>query len=334
MNEGQKKTLLAVDDTPENLDVLRGILVPEYVVKVAPSGKVALKIAETQHPDLILLDIMMPEMDGYEVCERLKSNPATRGIPVIFVSALSEVGDESRGFDVGAVDYITKPVSPPIVRRRVKNQLSLVRTEELDALARAAIRMLGEAGHFNDTDTGRHIWRMAAFSRAIAEAAGWHPKQAEMLELAAPMHDTGKIGIPHSILKASRQLESEEWQVMQQHCQIGHDILSMSDNPVLKLAAEVALCHHEHWDGSGYPQGLKGDAIPEAARIVSLADVFDALTMKRPYKEAWPTEQAIAEIQSLSGVQFDPVIVDHFLRVKERIIAIKARWDREDPEPH
>ncbi len=330
MSDVQKKVILAVDDTPENLDVLKGILVPDYTVKMATSGKVALKIAESQHPDLILLDIMMPEMDGYEVCEHLKANPVTRGIPVIFVSALSEVGDESKGFDVGAVDYITKPVSPPIVKRRVKNQLSLVRTEELDALARAAIRMLGEAGHFNDTDTGRHIWRMAAFSRAIAETLGWSPKQAEMVELAAPMHDTGKIGIPDSILKAARQLESDEWKIMQQHCQIGHDILSMSDNPVLKLAAQVALCHHEHWDGSGYPKALKGEAIPEAARIVALADVFDALTMKRPYKEAWPIEQAIQEIKTLSGSQFDPKVVDHFLQIQDRIIAIKARWDREE----
>ncbi len=328
MNSDPKKTVLVVDDTPENLNVVKGVLVPTYRVIAAVNGLLALKLAEKQAPDLILLDVMMPDMDGFEVCRRLKANPQTADIPVIFLTAKNEIEDETSGFDLGAVDYITKPISPPTLIRRVATHLSLVRAQAVTELAHAAIRMLGEAGHYNDTDTGNHIWRMAAYSSELALAAGWPEDRAEQLELAAPMHDTGKIGLPDSILKAPRPLEPMEWEVMKTHAKIGHEILGMSSNPVFQLAADIALSHHEKWDGSGYPQGLVGKEIPESARIVAIADVFDALTTKRPYKEAWSVEKAMAEIQRGSGHHFDPELAELFVSIEPRIREIQKEWSQ------
>ncbi|CAG35613.1 response regulator [Desulfotalea psychrophila] len=323
----EKYRILLVDDEPNNLKLLREILGGVYDLKFATNGKNALLAAEKHQPHLILLDVMMPGMDGYEVCRRLKADPLTAKIPVIFATARTKVEDEKHGFDVGGVDYLTKPLSAPIVLRRVATHLSLVRVDELDSLARAAIRMLGEAGHYNDTDTGEHIWQMAAYSRAIAVAAGWSIERANKIELAAPMHDMGKVGIPDNILKAPRKLEPEEWQVIMTHCQIGYDILVMSDNPIFQLAAEIALGHHEKWDGTGYPLQRSGEDIPESARIVAIADIFDALTMKRPYKEAWSVEDAFLEIEQLSGSQLEPRLVERFLSIEEEIRAIKIKWD-------
>jgi len=321
-----KFKILLVDDEPNNLKLLQQILMNHYQLIFAPNGEKAIAAADSHRPDLILLDIMMPDMSGYEVCEQLKKNDVTENIPVIFVTAMGEQDDEARGFDVGAVDYIQKPVSGPIVLRRVQTHLSLVRVKELEELAIASIRMLGEAGHYNDTDTGEHIWRMAAYTAAIARAAGWAKHDTEMLELAAPMHDTGKIGIPDEVLKAPRKLTEEEWNIMKGHSQIGYDILSKSSNPIFMMAADIARGHHEKWDGSGYPKGLSGEDIPECARIVAISDVFDALTMKRPYKEAWPIEKAFNVIQQDAGTHFDPRLADIFLGIKDEILAIKDKW--------
>ncbi len=186
--------------------------------------------------------------------------------------------------------------------------------------------MLGDAGHFNDTDTGEHIWRMAAYSAAIAIAVGWPKHEAERLKLAATMHDTGKIGIADNILKVPRKLTDEEWETMKMHSQIGYDILSKSSNPIFQMAAEIALGHHERWDGTGYPKGLSGEGIPMCARIVAISDVFDALTMKRPYKEAWSITQALEFIQQGAGSHFDPNLVKLFFSIKDEIIAIKKDW--------
>ncbi len=321
----QAKVLL-VDDEPNNLKLLQQILKDKYLLIFAPSGQRAIDAAIKHHPDLILLDIMMPDMNGYEVCQKLKEMPQTEDIPVIFVTAMGEQDDEARGFDVGAVDYIQKPVSAPIVLRRVHTHLSLVRAKDLESLAIASIKMLGEAGHYNDTDTGDHIWRMAEYSATLARAAGWSEDKVEMLQLAAAMHDTGKIGIPDNVLKAPRKLDSEEWGVMKSHSQIGFDILSQSTNPIFKLAAEIALGHHERWDGAGYPSGVSGEKIPECARIVAIADVFDALTMKRPYKDAWPVEDAVAVIKRDAGSHFDPRLVELFLNSLDDVLEVKARW--------
>ncbi len=318
--------VLLIDDEPNNLKVLQQILKNHFRLIFAINGEKGLIAAKQHQPDIILLDIMMPDMDGYQVCTRLKADPATANIPVIFVTALGEPEDEAHGFDVGAVDYIQKPVSGPIVLRRVQTHLSLVRIDELDSLAREAIKMLGLAGHYNDPYTGEHIWRMAAYSAALARAAGWKPAAVEMIELAAPTHDTGKIGIPHRILKAPRKLSAEEWAIMKTHSQIGYDILSKTDNPVFKMAAEIAHYHHERWDGTGYPLGLSGEAIPEAARIIAIADVFDALTTQRPYKEPWSVEETLKVMQEKSASHLDPRLLILFLGIMPEISNIKAKW--------
>ena len=323
------KNILIVDDEPNNLQIMRQILNEHYQLMFANGGQKCLEIARKHLPDLILLDIMMPDMNGYEVCKTLKEDPVTQDIPVIFVTAMGEVEDEAKGFDLGAVDFIQKPVSMPIVLRRVKTHLSLVRAQELELSQKAAINMLGKAGHYNDTDTGAHIWRMAAYSRAIALAAGWPYQQAEWLEMAAPLHDTGKIGTPDNILKAPRGLTPEEWSEMRKHSEIGFDILKLSESKIFQLAADIAHYHHEKWDGTGYPDGLKGESIPESARIVAIADVFDALTMKRPYKEAWSIEDSLTEIRSLSGTHFEPRLVDIFESIMPEILDIKENWENQ-----
>lgn len=319
--------ILIVDDEPANLAVLRQILSAEYELAFARSGREALTAVAKHRPALILLDVVMPEMDGYAVCRQLKANPQTENIPVIFVTALHEVIGESAGFAVGAVDYITKPVSPQIVRARVRTHLSLVSAKRLEQSYREAIYMLGEASEFRDTDTGIHTRRMAAYSKALALACDWKESAAQELELAAMMHDIGKLVIPDSILLKPGKPTTEEWEVIRSHTTVGYNILSNSSADIFQMAAIVARHHHEWWDGSGYPCGLAGEAIPEAARITAVADVFDALSMARPYKTAWPLPRVMETITSHSGTQFDPGIVKRFTDILPDILAIKAYWD-------
>jgi putative two-component system response regulator len=321
------RPVLVADDEPHNLAALRQILSPNHALVYARSGKETLSAVEKHHPSLILLDVSMPDMDGYSVCRQLKASARTEDIPVIFVTSLSEARDEAYGFAVGAVDYIIKPVNAAIVNARVKTHLSLVQATQLEKSYRAAISMLGLAGHYNDNDTGVHIWRMAAYSVAIARGAGWAEEACQLLELAAPMHDMGKIGIPDVILKKPGPLTDEEWVVMRTHAKIGYDILSTSDAPIFLLAAEIALNHHEKWDGSGYPRGSSGKDIPESARIVAISDVFDALTMERPYKSAWPVERVIATLRDGHGRHFDPDLLDLFFDIMPTILDIKRVWD-------
>jgi len=320
--------LLLVDDEVTNLANLRAILAGEYPLMLARSGAEAIGLAVKHQPALILLDIQMPELDGYAVCRALKADPRTEAIPVIFVTALSEVGNEEAGFAAGGVDYLIKPVSAGIVRARVRTHLSMVNTKELEKRSRDAIFMLGKAGHYNDADTGAHIWRMAAYTRELAATIGWSPAECDLLELAAAMHDTGKIGIPDAILRKPGRLDPDEWTAMKTHCVIGFAILSSSEAPVFRLAAEIARYHHERWDGSGYLEGLAGEAIPESARIVAVADVFDALSMKRPYKEVWPLERVMATLRAGAGSHFDPSLIAAFEGCLPRILELKADWDQ------
>lgn len=321
--------ILLVDDEPINLGVLEAALHGKYALLTASNGSEAIALALAQRPALVLLDINMPDMDGYTVCRLLKADPRTEAIPVIFVSSLGDSDDETAGFDAGGVDYLTKPISRPILMARVHTHLSLVRTTQLEKSHRDAIHMLGEAGHFNDTDTGVHIWRMATYAGLIAAAYGLPRELCTQIELAAPMHDTGKIGISRSILRKPGKLDPEEWEEMKTHSQIGYNILSKSDAPVFQLAAEVALYHHERWDGCGYPNQLVGAAIPVSARIVALADVFDALTMERPYKPAWPVERVVELVRACSGSHFDPDVVRAFDKVLPEILRLKGQWDRQ-----
>ncbi|MEQ9547599.1 MAG: response regulator [Marinobacter sp.] len=315
------KKILIVDDEPNNLEVLRQILRQDYDLLFALNGELAKKAAIEHRPDLILLDVSMPQISGFDVCRWLKQQPATQRIPVIFITALTKVEEELKGFNLGAVDYIHKPFSAPIVRRRVQTHLLLIHQDELKRSYKEAVFMLGRAGHYNDTDTGVHIWRMAEYSRHIALALGWDKEQAELLEMAAPLHDTGKIGIPDSILKAPRKLEPLEWEIMKTHTTIGYDILSKANCELMTMAAEIALSHHEKWDGTGYPEGLAGEDIPQSAQVVAVADVFDALSVSRPYKNAWALEDCIDFIKSQSKKHFNPSVVEAFLSCLPEILA-------------
>ena len=322
----QRPRLLLVDDEPTNLQVLRHVLQADYRLLFATDGARALQVAREQLPQLILLDIMMPGMDGYAVCRALKADPATAGIPVIFITALTDSQDETAGFDVGGVDYLTKPVSPPVVRARVRTHLSLVRMEELRETRLQIVQRLGRAAEYKDNETGLHVIRMSHFSQLLALAAGCSPAWAEDLLNAAPMHDVGKIGIPDAVLRKPGPLDADEWATMRRHPEIGAEIIGEYPSGVLQLAREIALAHHEKWDGSGYPRGLAGEAIPLSARIVAIADVFDALTTRRPYKEPWPVQDALDHIAAQAGKHFDPALVALFAPLLPQLLEIRARW--------
>ncbi|CAN7192285.1 response regulator [Massilia sp. LjRoot122] len=318
--------ILAVDDEASNLQLLRQILQDHYRLLFAKDGARALDLARQERPDLVLLDVMMPGMSGYEVCASLKANPDTAAIPVIFVTALTDTADELEGFEAGAVDYITKPVSPPVVRARVRTHLSLVRMEELRATRLEIVQRLGLAAEYKDNETGLHVIRMSHFSRILGIAAGMSDVEADDLLHAAPMHDVGKIGIPDRILQKPGPLDPEEWKVMQSHVTIGAEIIGEHEGGMLALASQIALTHHEKYDGSGYPQGLRGDAIPLAGRIVAIADVFDALTSVRPYKKAWTEQEALDFLREQKGRHFDPALVDLFIEQMPAVRAVQQRW--------
>ena len=298
-------SILVVDDTIENLDILSILFKDDYDVKVATNGHLAIKIAKSSPPDIILLDIMMPEMDGYEVCLNLKSDPLTKKIPIIFITAKDQDIDEVNGFALGAVDYITKPISPLVTKARVRTHLALnnqkkeleksvkEKTKELYETRLEIIRKLSMAAEFKDYATGKHIERVSRFSYVIGKIYGLDENQCDLLMCAAPMHDIGKIGIPDYILKKPAKLTTEEFDIIKTHTEIGGTIIGTSDDELLKTAKIIALQHHEKWDGEGYPRGLKGEDISIYARITAIADVFDALTNIRPYKDAWINEKSI-----------------------------------------
>lgn len=318
--------LLLVDDEATNLQVLRHILQEDYRLLFAKDGAKALEMAERERPDLILLDVMMPGMTGYEVCQALKVQAHLEAIPVIFVTALADVEDEAHGFAVGAVDYITKPVSPPIVGARVRTHLSLVRMDELRQTRLQIVQRLGMAAEYKDNETGLHVIRMSHFSKVLALAAGFSEAAAEELLNAAPMHDVGKIGIPDAVLRKPGKLDEQEWAVMRQHVEIGAQIIGEHASGLLRTAQRIALSHHEKWDGTGYPNGLSGEDIPLEGRIVAIADVFDALTSVRPYKAAWSVEDAVELLNKERGRHFDPHLVELFIQQLPAILEIKERW--------
>ncbi|MBB1366627.1 two-component system response regulator [Pseudoalteromonas sp. SR44-5] len=322
----ERPRILIVDDEPANLKVMREVLGNQYRLSFAKSGDAALALVEKEPPKLILLDIMMPNMSGFEVCQLLKQNPATEHIPVIFVTALADESDEFKGFEIGAVDYITKPISPAIVRARVKTHLSLVQAEQLKLAHVDLVHRLGCAAEYKDTDTGEHIVRMSKYSKILALAYGMTEQHAELLKQAAPMHDIGKIGIPDAILLKPGKLTAEEFEHMKQHAKIGAKILANSSSPLLQLAYILAMEHHEKWDGSGYPNGLKGEEISIEGRIVAIADVFDALTSKRPYKQAWSVDEAISHMREQAGKHFDPQLIALFEGQLDAVLAVYSAY--------
>ncbi len=313
------------------IDILGNIL-EKYILRVAINGERALKIANSDNPpDLILLDIVMPDMDGYEVCKRLKANQKTKDIPVIFVSGLTETRDEAKGLELGAVDYMTKPFKPALVRARVKNHLELkLHQDKLEELVTERTEEIVErlvlAAESRDTYTGGHINRIKDYTVLIAKKIGLPDEEAEKLGLASTMHDIGKIGIPDNILLKPGKLDENEWEIMKRHPGIGANNLQGSSSNLLEMARVIALSHHERWDGNGYPAGLSGNEIPLYGRIVCLVDVFDALASKRPYKNALDFEETIQIIRDGRGVQFDPDLVDLFLKSITEIKAIFHKY--------
>ncbi|MBN2899414.1 MAG: response regulator [Clostridia bacterium] len=330
-----KGTILIVDDIPENIHVLREILKDDYIIKAATRGQKALDIIwQDSEIDLVLLDIMMPEMNGYEVCRRLRKDVRTEFVPVIFVSAMGEVQDEIEGFMVGGNDYITKPVQPLIVKARVSNYIALYRqrvhlelivaerTQALEQNRREILKRLSVAGEYRDSDTGNHVDRVGEYSEILGQALGMDEKFIDYLRLTAQMHDIGKIGIEDNILLKNGKLSDAERKRINRHPQIGADIIGEHDDALLSMARTIALTHHEKWDGSGYPVGLKGEEIPLEGRIVCMADIFDALMSKRPYKEPWPIEEVIEYIRSESGKTFDPKLVTVFMSNAARLAEV------------
>ncbi|GAB4495092.1 MAG: two-component system response regulator [Anaerolineales bacterium] len=341
-----KSTILIVDDAPENLHLLRAILEKEYRIKAAIDGAKAIELAcnPQDPPDLILLDVMMPGIHGYDVCRALKTNPIARKIPVIFVTALNDISDESQAFDVGAVDFITKPVSAPVVRARVATHLELyhqkrtlesmvqARTEELSHTQDVTIIGFATLAEFRDQETGAHILRTKEYVRILAQQLAqqpqWQalltPQYINLLYKSAPLHDIGKIAIPDQILLKPGKLTPEEFEIMKKHTLYGRDAIARAEqalgnvqNSFLSLAKEIAYTHHEKWDGSGYPQGLHGEQIPLSGRIMAIADVYDALISKRVYKPAFAVTEAEQIIENERGKHFDPALVDAFLASRQ-----------------
>ena len=359
-------TILAVDDTPVNLSLITGLLKSHYRIKVANSGEKALRIVHSDlPPDLVLLDVMMPDLDGIEVCRRLKSDPRTRHIPVIFLTAMSKSDDERIGLEAGAVDYITKPISPPILLARVKTHLQLKagqdflkdknaflqsevlrRTREVQAIQDVTILTMASLAETRDNETGNHIRRTQHYVKALATKLRDHPRFAgyftdhiiDLLFKSAPLHDIGKVGIPDKILLKPGKLTPEEFEIMKTHTTLGRDAIEQAERqlgtPVefLKLAKEIALSHQEKWDGSGYPEGLAGDAIPVSARLMAVADVYDALISRRVYKPAFTHERAVELISEGRGKHFDPDITDAFMEIREEFRTIAKKFGDSDSD--
>ncbi len=341
----RKQRILVVDDTPENIFILREILIPEYDVLAASDGPEALAVARASpRPDCILLDVLMPGMDGYEVCRRLKADEATRSIPVLFVTTLGAARDEARGLELGAEDYITKPVRPAVVLARVHTHLRLRayqeqlelevrrRTREVVRTQDVAILSLATLAETRDNELGGHFRRTQRVARSLAREMTTMPEYIDFfrtttidtLYKSVPLHDVGKVGTPDHILLKPGPLTPEEFEIMKLHTVHGRDILQRADDHLghesfLRLARDIAYTHHEKWDGSGYPQGLSGQAIPVCGRIMAVVDVYDALISKRVYKDPMPHRQAVSIIAAGRGTHFDPTIVDIFLRQEQKI---------------
>ncbi|MGN7612134.1 response regulator [Magnetococcales bacterium HHB-1] len=354
------KTILVVDDTPDNLSLLRGVLHEQYRVKIANSGEKALKIAHMGAlPDLVLLDIMMPEMDGFEVCRHLQEDARTRDIPIIFLTAKTEIKDEQQGFELGAVDYIHKPISVPILLARVETHLKLkasqdqlknqnaileekvqLRVRQLAQLQDVTMAAMGTLAEFRDPETGNHIRRTQHYVKLLAQSLQHDPLFAdyltpsiiELLYKSAPLHDIGKVGVPDHILLKPGRLSDDEFVEMKKHAKYGHDAIisaeAFLDEPesFLQMAREIAYAHHERWDGTGYPVGLKGEAIPLPARLMAVADVYDALISKRVYKPPFPHEKAVKIILEGSGSHFDPRIVQEFEEISDQFLKISQQF--------
>jgi putative two-component system response regulator len=364
MDDLSNCSVLVVDDTEINLEILAAALDKDYKVIVASDGKSALGIIEDKTPDLVLLDILMPDMDGYEVCRRLKRDSNTRDIPIMFITGMNQVQSKTRGFALGAVDYITKPFDIHEVKARVKTHLTNTlakkilenrtinleekvkeRTRELWLTQEVTIECMASLAETRDPETGGHIKRTKEYIRTLAEYLKSHPRfshflnneSIDLLYKSAPLHDIGKVGVPDSILLSHEKLTPDEWEEMKKHTVYGRDALlaagaQLGENSFLRFAREIAYSHHERWDGTGYPEGLSGEEIPISGRLMALADVYDALISKRVYKRPFPHAKAVEIIEGDKGKQFDPDVVDAFLNLEDKFRTIALRFADFDEE--
>lgn len=362
----EKPTILVVDDSPDNLSLISGLLKDMYKLKVANTGEKAIKIAQADAKlDLILLDVMMPGLSGYEVCQTLKADHATRDIPIIFLTAMTAAEDEKKGLELGGSDYITKPISPPILLARVKTQLQnkaaadflrdqnvflekevTERTKEVMAIQDVTILSMASLAETRDSDTGNHIRRTQHYVLALANQLKLHPRFSEflieqnirLLFKSAPLHDIGKVGIPDRILLKPGKLDQVEFEIMKTHTTLGRDALASAEQSLgtdvefLAMAKEIAYSHQEKWDGSGYPEGIGADDIPISARLMAVADVYDALISRRIYKEGMPHEEACRIIEEGSGSHFDPDIVEAFMQIHQEFKDIAQRYTDSDKD--
>ncbi|PTR34071.1 putative two-component system response regulator [Luteibacter sp. OK325] len=367
-NVAKGPIVLIVDDSPDNLLLLSELLQPLYHIRLAANGEEALQaVVAGERPDIILLDVVMPGMSGFDVCRKLKSRVETRDIPVLFLTTLDATEDETRGLVFGGADYINKPINPPILIARIATHLRLKkaadflkdknayleqevarRTQEITAVQEVTILALTSLAEARDNETGNHIRRTQHYVKALADGLKNHPRFASTLDEAtqrllfqsAPLHDIGKVGVPDSILLKPGRLTPEEYEVMKTHTTLGRDAIQRAEDqlgmdvPFLRFAKEMAYSHQERWNGSGYPEGRSGDDIPVSARLMAVADVYDALISPRVYKKGAPHEEAAAWIAEKRGVDFDPDVVDAFLQLQSEFQAIARRFaDREIPAP-
>lgn len=354
----RRESILCVDDTPANLQLLHPLLKDSYRVRLANSGAAALEAVERETPDLILLDIMMPGMDGYEVLRRLKADPRFNAVPVIFLTAMSSPKDEERGLLAGAADFVTKPIVPPVLLARVRSHLASKqwrdfllnrnqwleaeverRLNEINRMQDTSILVMTSLAEFRDEDTGNHIRRTQLFVELLANdarqknafASALDDETLHLIVKSAPLHDIGKIAIPDHILLKPGKLTDEEFAIMKTHTVKGYNILTRAvqnladSGRYLEIACQITRSHHEKWDGSGYPDGLSGEAIPLPARLMALADVYDALRSARPYKKPFSHEQALSLIREGQGRHFDPRLCALFLDREKDIANVHKR---------
>jgi putative two-component system response regulator len=336
--------ILIIDDELPNLRLLEDVLESHGYTQLncCQDPIEGIKFFEQKDYSLVLLDLMMPGMNGFEVMEKFATIKPLKDIPVLVITALNDREIRLRALREGAVDFLTKPIDEEEVLARVSNlvqssylknhlqDLVIQRSKEVEQTKLEVLERLGRAAEYRDNETGLHVQRMANYSAIIARECGWSGEECNLLLQSAPMHDIGKIGIPDGILLKPGKLDRDEWHTMQSHTSIGNEILSGGNTELLEMARSVASCHHEKWDGRGYPLGLKGKDIPLMGRIVAVADVFDALTSSRPYKDAWPVEKAVEELENCAGTHFDPDIIKAFKKVLPQILEIKERYSNPD----
>ena len=326
MSEKDRPVILCVDDAKDLLALIAAALSTEYQVLTAdnPGDAISLAFGDPT-PDLILLDVDMPEVSGFEVCQALKAEAPTAGIPLIFLTGRTEPQSQVEGLKLGAVDYVNKPINAAVLLTRVRLHLALTnqrrelerlvaaRTEQLERTRTELIRRLSRAMELHESAAvGNRVMRLSNYAKLIAQAGGARPEVAEMMMKAAPLHDIGKLGVPAEILRKSEKLSVPDWERVKRHPQLGAEIIGEHDDPLLKLARQLALTHHEHWDGTGYPRGLKGEAIPWAGRVMAIVDGFEAMTSTQFFRDALPVDRAQEEIIRGAGTKYDPALVEAF----------------------